>query len=350
MLKRYGSFAFTGIALLLSSVTHSSEQLPENFSEYEWLVNGAREVINKGVEFAPVTSCFDLNRNFAGQTTSSIQKERAWEGYEGKVIPLTGIVEEVKSIPFSGDYLAFFKCTNSESFIVDFQVTIPGEMEDYAFELTPGDRRKVYVRLDDYSEMMGVSTSIDAFEIEMGNGESCFGYLNNIDRSTGNYRYDCYNAEKVSSFHVIKNNNEISYINAGIHLDEENDIGIYMIPEDSELYVMNLTSNEKRSLIFSEEENEECQIIDTNEITIDEDQVIANILDLKDELLETNNQNNINEWYINTRHFINSLSNEDYNCEQKNALRLVFFSLYFDAFNKDGLETLRELISKISQQ
>ncbi|SDO37074.1 hypothetical protein [Vreelandella arcis] len=347
MLKRYGSIAFTGITLLFSSVTHSSEQLPENFSEYEWLVDGAREVINKEVEFAPVTSCFDLNRNFAGQTTSSIQKERAWEDYEGKVIPLTGIVEEVRSIPMSDDYLAFFKCTNSESFIVDFQVTIPGEMEDYAFDLTPGDRKEVFVRLDDYGEMMGVSTSIDSFNIDKGNGENCFAYLNHIDRATGNYGYECYNAEQMSGFTVLNSENGASQIYGTIRLGEENSASIIAQHESQDFYTMILDDRLKPSIYFSANE-EQCQL---QNITSEEKQewIRENIKGMKDRLISVEDEENINEWYIKKQELISSLNNEDYTCEQKQALRLAIFSLYNTAFEEEGLETIRERATKLEE-
>jgi hypothetical protein len=184
-----GAFILLGNATLASG----ADQLPEFLSEHMWLVEGLRTVASKEVEFAPLTTCYDLNEKFSGQTTTSIQKEREWENYRGKYIPLAGILEEVQGIPLSNDYLAHFKCSNSNSLFVDFTMRIPHELEEYAYSLTPGKKYDVYVKLVNYSEMLGVAATIDIINIDIGNGESCPAKFSDLNRNDGNYQYACEN-------------------------------------------------------------------------------------------------------------------------------------------------------------
>ncbi|MGQ7249301.1 hypothetical protein ACUN9Y_18465 [Halomonas sp. V046] len=325
MIRKYSSIAITSLSLLLSSTAYSDDQLPEDFSKYEWLLDGAREVIRRETDFAPVTSCIDLNRKFAGEATSSIQKERAWEDYEGKLIPLTGIVEEVKRIPLTHDYLAFFKCPNSESFMVDFTVEIPQEMEEYAFELTPGEREDIYVRLTDYGDMMGVSTEIDAFELETSNGESCFSYLSTMSRSPDEYKYSCYENEENTRFENYTKEAKTSQILSSLKTDDE--IVIFSTsPEDVDTYLAFIKNGEESKFYSSDSENK-CVI--TASYLKENREWATNILkEIKPDLFAEDNQGNINDWHIALDQHITSSNNQSYTCEQIQVLRGVIFTAY----------------------
>lgn len=332
------TIALASISLFSSNTAISNEELPEPFSEYGWLLEGAREVIRKNTDFAPVTTCFDLNRMFTGETTSSIQKERAWLDYEGKLIPLTGTVEEVKRIPITNDYVAFFKCTNSESFMVDFTVEIPKEMEEYAFDLTPGERRDMHVRLTDYGEMMGVSTKLDSFELERESGEACFAYLHSMNRSTGGYDYACYGTERQVTFESSPSDDG-STIVSGMIKQDDGSIMFTTIPENTDIYyaferkdnevVLRHSGNEGSCVISSEVEKRKSKWYKENLNAMEEE--VGNVEELE----------NINHWYVNLQQSIGKLDKEEYSCEDKQLLRTAILILFDKARKSDGVEYIK---------
>ncbi|PRY72057.1 hypothetical protein [Halomonas ventosae] len=343
----YGSIALASISLILSNPASSNEALPESFSEYSWLLDGAREVISRETEFAPTTTCFNLNREFTGENTSSIQKERAWKEYNGKLIPLTGVVEEVKKIPLTDDYLAYFKCTNSESFLVDFTVRIPNEMKEYAFELTPGDRENVYVRLTDYGEMVGVSTELDTFSLERGNWKTCFAYLKTMSRSPNKYEYSCFGDEEKTGFGSLIKGAGVSQT-LGALVENDRTITFTVFPENPRIYVAQIKNNSGKDNYYSYSGNEDACAISTNYVEeylgSKENQtwLKENYNEIKTVILETEGLENLNDWYIKNYVIINNLSDEKYECEQKQLLRLLVHIAYQKALEEGGLDFINE--------
>lgn len=309
-----------GALVLLVNATGASgnDPLPDPFSGDGWLVEGMREVASQDVEFAPMTTCYDLNEKFAGNSTTSIQKKREWGNYKGKYIPLTGTLEEVKEVPLSDDYLAYFKCTNSDSLIVDFTMKIPGELEDYAFSLSPGDKHEVFVKLTRYGEITGVMTEIDVINIDMGNGDSCPAQFTYLSREDGIYQYTC--GEVDVGFHRYLNKKGHAFF-SGWSKQEEDQVGILMPTAGKKDYIL---SREGGDLLYYGGHGDACYLRkDFMESTPGIEDVIKGAyaeielgLEEKDLLPAPENIPTINA-------AISALDADKYSCKVRQALRIA---------------------------
>lgn len=171
----------------------TENKLPPPFEGMAWLEDGARKLAAQDLELAPVTSCQKLNAMFARDDLTDLQKKREWKKYNNKLIPLTGVVVDVDDIPLSHDYLATFKCVNSESFAYDFSVRIPAHMEEYAYSLNNGERHTVAVRLRDYGGLSGIETDMDYFSVDARSEQfgGCKPTLSRISRKYSHIEYRC---------------------------------------------------------------------------------------------------------------------------------------------------------------
>ncbi|MDK9558053.1 hypothetical protein QQF73_10505 [Marinobacter sp. M216] len=181
---------FFAILSLASTNVHATEAVADYFQKYRWIENGVDFLKSRSLELAPVTSCKKLNAMFAEDDLTAIQKKREWEAYDDKLIPLTGVVQEVAEIPLSDDFLAIFKCSGSKSFVSDFTVRIPAHKSDLAYEMNVGEKRRVYVRLKDYSSRSGIETEMD-YGSFAGGLDGCKPTLARIARSNGEIVYGC---------------------------------------------------------------------------------------------------------------------------------------------------------------
>ena len=332
---------------MLCSPAIASDQLPDPFKQYQWLLDGARKVKEMDREFAPVTSCYDLNEKFVGESSTSIQKKREWEKYKGKIMPLTGIVEEVKEIPLVSGYVAFFKCTNSKSLIVDFTMQIPKEMEEYAFELTPGDKRKVHVRLTDYGEIMGVDTEMDTFKTALNNGENCHAYLDWMDRKTGAYEYKCYNLDVRTGIGRGHAKNEIAHYIGGIETDKEK-LGFSINEENTDIYILYATNKKTEQETIYLSGNESCTLTKKEIMEMSKDandsrkEITAAI---KSSFLEAGD---INKWAEGEHQRISNINNSDISCKEKQYSRYIIHSFY-QVSREEGMEKTKEMIEESGQ-
>lgn len=315
--------ALAALVLLAGSqIAYSDDQLPLEFSEHAWLVNGIRSVASKEVELAPVTTCYDLNEKFAGDSSTSIQKKKEWRNYEDKYIPLTGILEEVKEIPLSQDYLAYFKCTNSASLFVDFTMRVPGELEDYAFSLSPGERHNVVVRLDRYGETMGVSTELDVINIDLGHDATCSAKLSSLSREDKSYRYSC--EDPSVHFDRFFNKNGSPYFEGRLTREDGN-IGIILpIPGKKDYALVNMGNGYLYyggygdSCYFSEKE------INSD---IGKDAYRELLKEAASEINSKMEERGIDQGpkdHLAINQIISEMNVEKYSCEIKQALRYIF--------------------------
>lgn len=181
---------FFMVLSLASMNVHASEGVADYFKKYQWIEDGVALLKERSLELAPVTSCKKLNAMFAEDDLTAIQKKREWEAYDNKLIPLTGIVQEVADIPLTDDFLAIFKCVGSKSFVSDFTVRIPAHKSDLAYKMNVGQKRTIDVRLKDYSARSGIETEMDYGSLSRG-GDQCMPTLRLIKRSNGEIMYAC---------------------------------------------------------------------------------------------------------------------------------------------------------------
>lgn len=181
---------FFTVLSLASINVHASEDVADYFKKYRWIEDGVGLLKERNLELAPVTSCRKLNAMFAEDDLTAIQKKREWEAYDDKLIPLTGIVQEVAEIPLTDDFLAIFKCVGSNSYVSDFTVRIPAHKSDLAFKMNVGQKRTVDVRLKGYSSRSGIETEMDYGSLARGSNR-CMPTLGLIKRSNGEIMYGC---------------------------------------------------------------------------------------------------------------------------------------------------------------
>jgi hypothetical protein len=183
-------FLFFAMLSLASINVHASEGVADYFKKYRWIEDGVGFLKERNLELAPVTSCKKLNAMFAEDDLTAIQKKREWEAYDDKLIPLTGIVQEVAEIPLTDDFLAIFKCVGSKSYVSDFTVRIPAHKSDLAYKMNVGQKRSVDVRLKDYNSRSGIETEMDYGSLGRGS-DRCMPTLASIKRSNGGIVYAC---------------------------------------------------------------------------------------------------------------------------------------------------------------
>jgi len=184
------ALVFFAVSFFASMSVHASEKLPDYFKKYQWLEDGVSFMQAKNLELAPTTSCKKLNAMFAEDELTALQKKREWKAYDDRLIPLTGVVQEVDSIPLTDDFLAIFKCVGSHSFVSDFTVRIPAHKEEAAYRMSVGQKFKVYVRLKGYSSRSGIETEMDYGVLPVGD-DRCLPTLLKIKRSNGEIMYMC---------------------------------------------------------------------------------------------------------------------------------------------------------------
>jgi len=251
--------------LVFSFNAHSQatgNELPATFDDVAWLEEGARKLSEKSLDLAPVTSCRKLSTMFARDGLTDLQKKREWKKYNNKLIPLTGVVVDVDEIPLSDDYLAIFKCVNSDSLFHDFSLRIPGHKEEYAYSLNNGDKHTVALRLRDYGKVSGIDGDMDYFTIDKrgADSEKCKPTLSEVSRKYSQVIYKC--NDQGAMFRRIlfgTPDNSFGYYE-GLIRSDSHEVGALLIDRIREETLFTRKSGEDKSASFHFKSGGNCTV------------------------------------------------------------------------------------------
>lgn len=235
----------------------SRKGLPIPFNNFSWLDESVSDFMAKDFDLAPPTTCRKMNSMFAGSDLTDLQKKREWKKYKGKMMPLTGKVFEVDNIPLSYDYIAAFKCLNSDSLASDFTVRIPSHKSDYAYSLNNSEQHTIGLLLYDYSGLSGIKTKLDSMNIPENKYIDCKPTLSSVKRNPTEVKFSC-DEEKFYLRHISLGNSDKPF-NAyeGFIRFPERELGVIKIKElnSSTIYLSQKKDNSSFSFYDSAGEN-----------------------------------------------------------------------------------------------